>query len=213
MIHNKKISIKICDDHQAILLGLCSYLKDIDSIELLGSYNNPLILFESLNLQKPDMVISDLDMPQIDGMELFDLIRKDFPSIKIIICTMHINKWTMQKLVAKNIDGIISKNNLISSLVLGIETVSKGELFYSKDIKDVLTDIKKEHSKFEKIYLTKREKQVLNLIAKEYSTKDISEELFLSPNTINTHRKNLFLKFEVNNKVGLIKKAINKGMI
>lgn len=208
-----KPKIIICEDHDITLYGLNSILKANKNIEVIGTYNDSEKLIKSISNLETDIIISDLEMPEYDGFELMKLVKKIKPDIKFIICTMHINKWTLVKLQRKNVNSIISKNSVLTDLNIAIENVIKGELYFSDDIKNALSEKKTNLTKYEEIPLTVRENEILNLIAKELSSQQIADKLKLSINTIETHRKNLFLKFEVKNVVGLIKKAIQKGMV
>jgi len=130
---------------------------------------------------------------------------------------MHINSWTLKKLIKNKVAGIISKHSMLNNIQIAIEKVNNGKLFYSEDVENIIAGLfsKKAppHSRFDEIRLTKCEMQILSFIAKEFTSAQIAKQLFIRESTIESHRRNLFLKFDVKNSVGLIRKAIERGMI
>lgn len=212
-----KTKIIIVDDHDITLYGLASYIEKIEHVEIVGKYTSAENALDELSKTKPDIVVTDVDMPDMDGVEFLKHIRKDYNKIKVIACTMHIHPWVIQKLLNNQADGIISKSSMRVDVNNAIEGALAGKAFYSSDVYEAVMHIMKrpnhEFNEYEDFVLTKREKQILQLIAEEYTTAEMAEKLFLSPNTIETHRKNLFLKFDVKNVAGLIRKAMERMMI
>lgn len=209
--------ILIVDDHDITLHGLSKYIEKIENTEIIGMVKSGDEALDLIRENKPDLVFTDVDMPIMDGVELLKIIRKDFVNIKVIACTMHIQLWVIQKLLHNGINGIISKQSLKIDISKAVEGAISGQAFYSSDIYEAVLEIMKKpadyFSKFDELDLTKREKQVLQLISEELTTVEIAKKLFLSPNTVETHRKNLFLKFGVKNVAGLIKKAMERQLI
>ncbi|NPD83562.1 response regulator transcription factor [Lentimicrobium sp. L6] len=213
----KLTKILIVDDHDITLHGLSKYIEKIENTEIVGMVKSGEEALDLIQENKPDIVFTDVDMPVMDGVELLKLIRKDFVNIKVIACTMHIQLWVIQKLLHHGINGIISKQSLKIDIAKAVDRAITDHPFYSSDIYEAVIEIMKKpadyFSRFDELDLTKREKQVLQLISDELTSVEIAEKLFLSPNTIESHRKNLFLKFGVKNVAGLIKKAMERQLI
>ncbi len=209
--------ILIVDDHDITLHGLAKYIEKIENTIIIGKVKSGKEALEQIEQHQPDLVFTDVDMPVMDGVELLKIIRKDFVNIKVIACTMHIQLWVIQKLLHNGINGIISKQSLKIDITRAVDGALSGKAFYSADIYEAVLEIMKKpvgyFSKFDELDLTKREKQVLQLVSDELTTSEIADKLCLSPNTIETHRKNLFLKFGVKNVAGLIKKAMERQLI
>ena len=209
--------IIIADDHDITLHGLVTLINSIDNLSVVGKAKSGNEVMDLLKTITPDLILSDVDMPDMDGLELLKRINIKYPNIKVLACTMHINSWTLKKLISNHISGIISKHSVLNDIETAISHIQDGKIFYSKDVNKIVAGIlmskKNNHSKFDEITLTKREKQILQLIAKEFTSCQIASELCISDSTIETHRSNLFLKFDVKNVVGLIKKAIDREMV
>jgi DNA-binding NarL/FixJ family response regulator len=213
----KETNIIIVDDHDITLFGLANYIEQIENTVIIGKASSGKEALELISKQKPDIVFTDVDMPEMDGIELLKNIRKDYSRVKVIACTMHIQLWIIQKLMNNHVDGIISKKSMKSDVLDAYNGALSGKAFFSPDVYEAVMEIMKrpqhQFSEYDDFELTRREKQVLQLIADELTTAEIAEKLFLSPNTIETHRKNLFLKFDVKNVAGLIRKAMERMMI
>ena len=209
--------IIIADDHDITLHGLVNIAEKIEGIDVVGKAQTGIEVLEILKTTAADIILSDVDMPDMDGLALLKIINSKHPHIKVLACTMHINSWTLNKLINNNVAGIISKHSVLNDIEIAIERVKNNELFYSEDVKNIIAGLfsKKQptHSKYDEIHLTKREKQILSFIAKEYTSAQIAAQLNISDSTIESHRRNLFLKFDVKNSVGLIRKAMERGMI
>ncbi|MBN2667602.1 MAG: response regulator transcription factor [Bacteroidales bacterium] len=211
-----KKKIVIADDHQITLFGLSSLIKKIGEYEVVCEANSGDDVLEFLKSDKTDIVMTDVDMPVMNGLELLKILKKQNKDQIVVVCTMHTNLWTIKQLINSGVNAIVSKHSITEDIETALCNAVKGKEFFSKDIRELIEQNdknKKELSKFSVLELTKREKQVLKLISQEYTTNEIAEKLFLSQNTIETHRKNLFLKFQVKNVVGLVKKALEFGML
>ena len=207
----KKINIAIVDDHSLFLEGLTSLLKDIENFNILITASSAKELLNQPNLAIIDVLISDISMPEIDGIALSQTIKKQFPSIKILILSMHEEVQIIKSLIKTGVDGYLFKNSDKELLVSAITTVAQGNPFFSETIRnkiifasedEALTNTKSILPK-----LSSREKEVLNLIAKGLTINQIAEVLFISHHTVVSHKQKLFYKFNVDKITTLIKKA------
>lgn len=201
-----KIRLVIVDDHKMFLEGIKTVLSNDDSFEIVAVYNNPKNVLQFFKTGVTvDLLITDISMPDINGLELIKSVKAIMPDIKILVMSMFEQIQSFE-----GINGYLLKESGTEELKNAIKTiiVEEKEYFYSDFIK------KKEASlTFNKSILTKREKEIVVLIANQFSVDEIAEKLFLSRHTIETHKKNIFQKLQVNNAAGLIKKAVYLGYI
>jgi DNA-binding NarL/FixJ family response regulator len=180
----KKINIAIVDDHSLFLEGLSSILKDIENFNILITASSAKELLNQPNLATIDVLVSDISMPEIDGIALSQMIKKQFPSIKILILSISVAQGT--PFFSEAI-----KNKIIFMNEVGIESTTKAIL----------------------PKLSTREKEVLDLIAKGLTINQIAETLFISQHTVVSHKQKLFYKFNVDKITSLVKKAIDLEFI
>jgi DNA-binding NarL/FixJ family response regulator len=212
---NENTNILIVDDHSLIIEGLKNILRT----------NNYTNIFTSLNAEeglqivrsgKIDIVIADISLPGMDGIELSGILKKEFPHIAILIVTQLKKIWVIKQLMKIGVNGIILKENENEEVIRAISAISDNQPYYSPSIyKIIVGDLQKEgHSDYDTdIELTKREEEVLQLIAAERTSQEIADKLCVSLKTVETHRNNLLLKFGVRNTAGLIKKVIERGYL
>jgi DNA-binding NarL/FixJ family response regulator len=213
--------IIITDDHQLILDGLRSIITGESDLHLLAEANNgqqALALCESL---QPDMVMMDIDMPVMNGLEATIQIKKKFPSIRIMVLTMHDEAALIKRIMEVGADGYMLKNSDQQELVSAIRKIAAGEKHFSEKVLQALKDGKTDSSQFSLrptdavllSTLTEREVEILRLLAEGLSNKEIGDKIFISHRTVDTHRTNLMKKLDVHNVAGLIRFAIRNGLI
>jgi len=213
----KNYKLIIADDHKMFLDGLLSILafKEEYNIVLTANSGKNVIKYLDINNSKEaiDLVITDVNMPDINGIELNKHIKTKHPKTKTLVVSMLHDTTTVQTLTKDNVDGYVPKNAEKQELLEAIEKILKGDKYFSQSIKDVYLKgmFSNEKSLIES--LSKREKEVLKLIAEEYTTQEIADKLFLSKHTIESYRKNLISKLEVRNLAGLTKYAIKLGLL
>jgi two-component system, NarL family, nitrate/nitrite response regulator NarL len=210
------IRVIIADDHQMFIDGIKSLLVNEKGIKVVGQALNGKEVIALLEKEPADIVLLDVNMPEMDGIEATKLIRQRFPTVKILMLTMYNNHEFVFGLMNAGASGYILKNTGRTELLDAIKSVNEGKTFYSKEVTEtILQNFSKKpaEQRAEAAHLTEREKDVLKLIAQEYNTQEIAAELFISTNTVETHRKNLLSKLQAKNIAGLVKFAIQTGLV
>jgi DNA-binding NarL/FixJ family response regulator len=212
-----KINIAIVDDHALFLEGLSSLLKDIENFTILITATSAKELLNQPNLSSVDVLISDISMPEMDGIALSQIIKKQFPTIKILILSMYEEIQIIKSLIKIGVDGYLFKNSDKEVLVNAITTVAQGNPFFSETIRNkiIFANEDEAQSTTKSILpkLSEREKEVLNLIAKGLTINQIAEALFISHHTVVSHKQKLFYKFNVDKITTLVKKALDLEII
>ncbi|MEM7550466.1 MAG: response regulator transcription factor [Bacteroidota bacterium] len=211
------IKILIADDHQMILEGLKSLLSLSPEIEIVAEANDGEKVLELVeSLPELDQVILDINMPSVDGIEVTKKIKSTYPEIKILILSMYNRQEFIKNLIESGADGYILKNSDKAELLGAIHSLHKGEPYFGKEVtKTIMKSFQKEKppAEMHEVPLTEREKDIVKLIAETMTTSEIAEKLFLSTHTVDTHRKNILSKLEVKNVAGLVRYAIQTGLI
>jgi len=208
------IKVHIVDDHQMMLDGLKALLSGEASIKIIGESNNGKIAFDKILIAQPDVLITDISMPEMNGLELTRAVKEKFPQIKILALSMFGERNTISEMLEAGINGYILKNTGKQELLSAINKVAEGGMFFSDEVSEELmkpAQIENKHS--EAVSLTPREIEIVRLIEKEYSNAQIAETLFISERTVETHRKNIFRKTNTKSFVGLIKYAMEKKLL
>lgn len=205
-----KIKILVVDDHPMVLEGMRSMLAEIDFVEIAGLGQNAYQAMELIKAHMPDIVITDISMPEISGIELTAKIRKEYPGVKVIAMSTFNERSYISQMVQQGASGYLLKSASKEEIEAAILTVAAGKLYMSLDLELSRQD-QQEMKKMP--VLTSREQEVLLLIAEGFTNAQIAEKLFVSPYTVDSHRKNLLTKFEVNNTAGLIKLAVRNGLV
>ncbi|CAM1354212.1 response regulator [Tenacibaculum insulae] len=209
-------AIIIADDHSMFLEGLRSIISEEKNITIVLTAIKGTQVLKYLQVnpnQKIDLVITDINMPEMDGVALNKAIKNEFPLIKTLVVSMLEEPLKIQELIEAKANGYLSKNAEKNELLKAIKTILKGENYFSPRIKSILMEAMFTAKSQPEISLTKREMEVLKLIAKEYTTKEIAAKLFLSKHTIESYRKNLISKLNVRNLAGLTRYAMEKGLL
>jgi two-component system, NarL family, nitrate/nitrite response regulator NarL len=206
-----KTKILVVDDHAIVLDGIKSLLAEIEDVEIAATATNANEALELLKQTKSELVITDINMPGMDGLEFIKAIRSSFPPKKIIVLSLHDEPHFVRNIMKQRVQGYILKNDASTELIEAVHRVLAGKTFFSSKISQVMMEqINAPDS--EKL-LTEREIEIIKLIADEKSNKQIADKLFISERTVETHRKNIFRKTETNNIVGLIKFAYTNNII
>lgn len=204
------IKVVIADDHQMIIDGIRSLLSGED-IEVVGEAADGQALLDLLTRTSADVVLLDINMPVLGGLEVTEVLKSKYPDLKILVLTMYNKPEFIRQLIGMGVNGYLLKNTGKDDLLTGIRKVQGGENFFSAAVSDTLISSMRTNMSANEPQLTKREKEVLRLIAKGLSTIEIAEQLFVSTHTVDTHRKNLLGKLGLKNTAGLVRYAFENG--
>lgn len=209
----KKINIVIADDHQMFLDGLTAMLRDEKGINLVDTALNGEEALDIVERCEVDLLILDVSMPKVDGIELNNAIKKNHPTVKTLVLTSHSDHRVVSKLAKGQVNGYLLKNAEKSELLRAIYKIGEGEDYFSQMVKDRVVEsmFSTAHEK-EMPELSKREKEIIKLIVAQCTAPEIAEQLFISQNTVNTHRKNILTKLKLKNIAGLVKFAIENEL-
>lgn len=214
------MKIGIADDHPFILEAYKNALSEHDIVILA---NNGFNLIEEIKKSKndhlPDLILLDLNMPVLDGYEAAKWIKYNFPTIKIVICTMNTSEITVLKLIEIGVDGYVFKNELsFDELKNLVKQIEQSGIYYPDYISKILARsvqnkvVEETQDEIKLSTLTEREKSILKLVCKEYTGPEISKLLFISPRTVELHRKNIISKLNVRNTIGAVIFAQKVGL-
>ncbi|MCW3072597.1 MAG: two component transcriptional regulator, LuxR family [Bacteroidetes bacterium] len=209
-----KIKVFILDDHQMLIDGLKALLMNEKQFEIIGIANTAKDALEQIGKNTPDVVLSDINMPEMDGIAFTRELKKNHPQVKVLALSMFGEKSTISEILDAGASGYILKNTGKEELINALLKISSGGMFFSDEISaEMMKAMSERGQKEEKVHLTEREKEIINLIAKEYSNAQIGEALFISERTVETHRKNIFRKANTKTVVGLMKFAMENKLI
>jgi DNA-binding NarL/FixJ family response regulator len=208
---SRRMKILLVDDHTILLDGVKSLLSKEDDLEIVGQAGSAEAALEFLKKQDVDLIITDYSMPGMDGLSLLNTVKRIAPNTKIILLSMHDEVHLVKEILKAGVNGYVLKKDTHKELLNAIHDVNNGKVYLSSDVNKML--ITNLNNPDEGKLLTDREREILKLIAKEYTNKDIAEELFISERTVETHRKNIFKKTATNSLVGLIKFAYANNLI
>ena len=210
-----KIRLAIIDDHAVVLDGLKSMLNTFSNLEVVYTTQSGKALLEYFQTNTPDVVLMDIQMPEINGIDLCKQIVRQHDAVKVIAFSSFDDSNYVKQIFRSGAKGYLLKNSDKHAIVKAIETVMQGEEYMDDTIKKILlqeTITGQRRSIFE-VPLTKREKEILKFIAEGLSSQEIADKLFISLRTVETHRLNINQKLDVKNTAGLVKEAIKRGLI
>ena len=211
---NVAINIAIVDDHQIVIDGIKSLLEDQPGFRIVACTTSPQHMLELLNSQPVDILLTDIMMPEMNGQELAKKVRKQFPGIKILALSMSGQGDIVSEMINDaDIAGYVLKNIGKEELTTAIEKIAAGGIYFSDQVLDELDRFSNSRKEKEEAHLTQREVEIIGLIEKEMSNKEIADTLFISERTVETHRKNIFRKTKTNSVIGLVKYAYEHKLI
>ena len=215
-----KIRIHLADDHQILIHGISSLLQTIPNFEVVGFSLNGANLFNEVTQNKTDVLILDINMPLKDGIAVIkEFAEKGFPC-KVIILSSYDDLKLIKEIMKLGASSYLTKQCAGENIVEAIQAVYRGEEYFSEIVREkIFNNVTKDNPKLNNLIpninslLTGREVEIITLISLEYSGKEISEQLYISINTVETHRKNIMKKLKLKNTISLVKYAIKNNLI
>ncbi|HBS85317.1 MAG: hypothetical protein A2W91_16045 [Bacteroidetes bacterium GWF2_38_335] len=212
---DQQVKIAIVDDHEIFRNGLKMVLGKLKYTKVIGEFSNGQEFIKLLSSQVPDIVLMDIEMPVINGIETTEKAIALYPQLKVIALTMFNEDQYIQSMIDAGVKGFLIKNINKETLDKAIQTVYNGGNYYSEELFDYFTKqvTKEDKNKTEAVALTRREKEILQLIAEGLSNKEIADILFLSERTIVGHKTNLLSKTGCKNTLSLMSYAIKNKLV
>ncbi len=210
------IRVAITDDHFLIVNGIRDLLEQIEGIEFAGGFLCVAETREGLAQAQVDVLLLDINLPDGDGIQLCRELHNKYPEMGIIALTTYDQNALVKNMMRNGAKGYLIKNTSRNELREAIMSVHRGEQYLQKELKNALLQDALGNSSSRTTFrpvLTRREKEVLKLIMEEHTSQEIAEKLFISPKTVETHRLNLLQKLGVRNTAGLVKEAVNQGLL
>jgi DNA-binding NarL/FixJ family response regulator len=213
-----KIRVLVVDDHTVVRDGICALLALAGDIEVVGEAANGIEALKMVKELEPDVVLMDIAMPIMGGLEATRRIRKEFSRTRVLVLTQYDDKEYAFPVIQAGASGFISKVAASSELASGIRSVHHGDSYLSPSVAKLLVEDlqhgvggRVSHDPYE--LLTDRERDVLKLVAEGYSTQEIADILVVSPKTVEGHKTRLMAKLDIHNRIDLVKYALRKGII
>lgn len=211
------IQVFLADDHQIMIDGLRALLEGVDDVCIAGTASDGNAALESLQKIKPHILISDISMPGMDGIELARRVQEELPGTRIIALSMFGDPSQISDMLDAGASGYLLKNTGKDELVEAIRKVHAGGMYFSQEVSAemmrTMSERAKKREEKKTISLTGREMEIIRLIAQELSNAQIGKQLFISERTVESHRKNIFRKTDTKTVVGLIKYAMENKLI
>lgn len=205
------IRLIIADDHQLFREGLISLLQEDSEIKICGQAANGKELLLLLERHSADILLLDIEMPELDGFDTMRTLKKMKSDLKILVLTMHKSPQFIKNILKAGASGYLQKDAGKTKLLEAIKTVHTQGSFYTPEIGKLLMESMKDDYTNTKI--SSRELEIIKHIADEFTTAEIAEKLCISPHTVESHRQNILLKLGLKNSAGLVKYAIHKGLL
>lgn len=233
---NRKINVFIVDDHNIIINGISAMLENVDDVQLIGSANTGKEAIEKIREYEPDIVLMDIKMPEMNGIETTRKLLEADDAPHVLALTMFDDEEYISSMLSAGAKGYILKNTGKEELLRAIRRANEGKSYFSSDVTNTVMERfmtqNKEAAQVDQeldsasgepvrlkprgsheIKLTKRELEILKLIASEMTNQEIADKLFISPRTVHSHRRNLMQKVGVKNTVGLVRYAIEQKIV
>ena len=205
------LRILLADDHALVRAGLRSLLQAMPEVEVVGDVGDGRAALELIASQQPDLVLMDIAMPELNGIEAVTRIKKEFPKVRVIILSMYTNEEYVQQALRAGVAGYLLKDAAAIELELAIQAVKRGETYLSPAIaKHVVAGYVQSSSSDP---LTARQKEILRAVAEGLTTQEIAQQLNISVKTVETHRTQLMDRLDIHDVPGLVRYAIRVGLV
>lgn len=212
-----KLRVFVADDHAVLRDGLKALVSAQPDMEIVGEADNGKTTYETAKELVPDVVLMDISMPELNGVQATELLKRECPSIKILVLTAYKDKGYLDRLLKLGASGFILKLSAAEELIGAIRLVAGGGIYLDPQMADRITDgyVRSQFLKGEvrQRELTPREEEILRLIAQGYSNKEISSELKIAVKTVESHKANLMQKLELRNRTEIVRYAVRQGWL
>jgi DNA-binding NarL/FixJ family response regulator len=213
------IKVLVADDHKMFVDGIESILRNEEDIQVVGKCFDGTTVFAEIEDKDPDVLLLDISLPEMSGIDVCKRLTATHPKIRVLAVSMHNDASFISEILKNGAMGYILKNTGKAELVTAIKNVYEGKSYFSKEVAETIMqglvqdgDTKKKSSD-PQFMLSEREKEILALIAEEFTTQEIAQKLHLSFKTVEGHRRNLFSKLNVRNAAGLVRVALENNLI
>lgn len=218
MIRMDKIRVILADDHQMFREGVKSILDDEPGIEVVGEVGRGQDLLKMLESIVPDIVITDISMPEMSGIEIASYLSQNYPQVRVLILSMHVNEEFIVKALETGANGYLPKDTSMNELLEAIYVISRGENYFNKEISDtvlksIIRKSKPEANQKQSDSLTDREMEVLYNVVNGNTNKEIARKLYISVRTVDSHKNNIMHKLKLKSSVELVKYAIKNKLV
>ncbi len=210
------IRLFIADDHQVLLDGFISIFDDLQDIEVVGTAHNGKEVLAFLSENEVDVILLDINMPILNGVETCKKVSKKYPAVHIIALSMYDQQSYFKRMIQYGAKGYLLKNDKTEEIIRAIYKVTEGGRYVSSQMQSMMSSIDYLAGKTVSLMgnqLSPREVEVLNLVSEGLTDHQIAKKLFISYHTVNTHRKHLLIKLDAKNTAELVKKAMEKGLL
>jgi DNA-binding NarL/FixJ family response regulator len=212
----EKIKIMMAEDHISARQAYVAALEDEENFVVIGDAGNGLDLLKLMEKKKPDIVITDLEMPVMNGYQLLEIIRERHKDVRVIVLSMHDEDYYISDLILKGASAYLPKRCDLDDIIYTINKVYKDGYYFTQPVSKIVVKTSLNDQKFKPFYeelgLSARELEVLKLICQEKSNKDIAEKLDISMPTVDYHRQGIYKKTQSTSVVGLVKFAVKNGL-
>ncbi|MFK8037641.1 MAG: response regulator [Crocinitomicaceae bacterium] len=206
------IRVLLADDHQIITEGITNLLENVPNISIVSTCRNGQEVLECVANLQVDLILLDIDMPIMNGFDCAKQLQIKYPDIKIIMLTMHEEKSLIKSFMEMGVKGYFLKTVDKEELIFGLKKIANGDDYFTSDVTKVLLNTEEAKSTIPDD-LSKREIEIIKLIASGMTNKEIAKELFISPKTVDTHRTNIMRKLEIHNVAGLVRFAFKHQLV
>jgi len=210
------IKVFIIDDHKMVIEGIQLLLKDHKNIEVIGTALSGNEGLEKIKTTKTDVVLLDINMPNLNGIETCKLLLKQNPTLNIVAISMHRESSLIKMMLSNGAKGYVLKNAGQEEIITAIETVNQGKMYLDETVNEiVINSVANTSEKNTNPFptLSRREKEVLQLILDEYTTQEIADQLSIGFGTVETHRRNMMVKLGARNTAGLVRIAMEYELL
>lgn len=206
------IKVLLIDDHPIVVEGLKNLLSSKEELSVAGCFSNGQSGLQGIAELEPDVVLLDINLPDISGIDICRQVRKQDKDIRIIALSVHNERPVIKNIISAGANGYVLKNSVGDEIIMAINAALKGDTYLCQAAREIVSQVQEgELTDIPKI--TRREKEIMGLVSKGLTTAQIAEQLFISTHTVESHRKNLIEKFDVTTMTAVIKLATQYGLI